>query len=141
MESSRINTTPIPADLLEELVLKASAGELRPLYDRVLIERVDTPERIGLIWVPEQAQKAMQVGRVVAVGAAGYDEDRHPAPPCCAVGDLVMYTGHWQGEDIAWGGKRLRLLEGYQVAAIIEDVDPSVSDIRVIHDIDAPVRR
>lgn len=107
---------------------------IRPLRDRLLVRRIDLPDRIGLIYVPDQAKKPMQAGVVVVVGD-GLDENGRPSfiRHDVKVGDLVVYTGPWQGEDVEWNGERLRILDPDQVAAVVEGVDPAEVYIRVIH--------
>jgi chaperonin GroES len=109
----------------------AHAHELHPIRDGVLVVRLDNPVRTaGGIWIPPAAQNPMQIGRVVAVGQGAIDDDGHPTGPVVAVGDVVMYTGPWQGEDFEHGGRRYRKLDNGQLAAVIEDWDEQTVDVR-----------
>lgn len=104
---------------------------LRPPRDGVIIERLDQPERTaGGLWIPRSAQHPMQIGRVVAVGQGPIDEDGRATAPACVVGEVVIYTGPWQGEDFEHGGKRLRKLDNNQLAGVIEDYDSNTVDVR-----------
>lgn len=100
-----------------------------PLHDNVIIETMSIGEKIGSIWVPDCARKDVQAGRVVAVGPGRLcGGERIPAP--VEVGDGVLYTGAWQGEEIERDGKRYRVLENQQLAAVIP---ASASDVDIRH--------
>jgi co-chaperonin GroES (HSP10) len=106
----------------------------RPLRDRVVIRRVDLPERVGMIYVPDVARVAMQVGVVVAVGNGPNDEHGRVDEPEVAVGEVVIYTGAWQGHDVERDGRRYRTLDRYQIAAVIDEVpDPDHLALMIRH--------
>lgn len=95
-----------------------------PVKDKVIIERRATPDRIGSIYVPEVAKEDLKIGTVVAVGPGQPYPGGIVAPPPAQVGDVVLYTGDWQGHDLATpeieaGGKTYRTLDADQVAAIV----------------------
>jgi co-chaperonin GroES (HSP10) len=89
-----------------------------------VIKREDFPPRLPSgLYVPEVAQKHTRVGVIVAIGDHDTDEGR-PSSPIgeleYKVGDRVMYTGQWQGEDtVTPDGQVYRVLERFQLAAVI----------------------
>lgn len=107
----------------------------RPTRDRVVIRREDFPERLPSgLFVPEVAQKRTRVGVVVAIGTHD-DEDGCPAVPIgeeeFKVGDRVLYTGQWQGQDVDYddgAGGVYRVLERKQLAAVVA---PDAREVRV----------
>lgn len=107
----------------------------RPTRDRVVIRREDFPERLPSgLWVPEVSQKHTRVGTIVAIGDHD-DEEGRPAVPLdqeeFKVGDRVLYTGQWQGQDVDHQdgtGAVYRVLERLQLAAVIA---PEVEEVRV----------
>lgn len=109
----------------------AAAVHLHPLRDGVIVVRLDNPERTaGGIWIPPAAQHPMQIGRVVALGLGTIAEDGSATGPVVELGDVVMYTGPWQGEDFEHEGKRYRKLDNIQLAAVIEGWDEETVDVR-----------
>jgi co-chaperonin GroES (HSP10) len=55
--------------------------KLRPLHDRVVIERIDAEAKTaGGIIIPDTAQEKPQQGKVIAVGPGGRDENGKPSP-------------------------------------------------------------
>lgn len=108
----------------------------RPTRDRVVIRREDFPGRLPSgLFVPEVAQKHTRCGVVVAIGDHD-DEDGRPSVPVdeleFKVGDRVLYTGQWQGQDVDYEdgkGGVYRVLERYQLAAVVA---PDAQEIRVI---------
>lgn len=115
----------------EAFVTALSQYGMKAIRDGVIVERLDMPERTRSgIWIPKVAQHPMQMGRVVAIGLSMVDDDGNPSGPCCNVGDVVLYTGAWQGEDFEHEGRRCRKLDNFQVAAIVEDWNGEAIDVR-----------
>ncbi len=50
-----------------------AASDLHPLYNKVVIQRVEAEEKIGGIFIPEMAREKTQIGTVLAVGDGYYD--------------------------------------------------------------------
>ena len=49
---------------------------LRPLHDRILVQRIEEEEqKVGGIIIPDSAKEKPQQGKVVAVGAGKADKD------------------------------------------------------------------
>ena len=73
--------------------------KIRPLYDRILIERIeakDTTES-GII-IPDAAKEKAQTGNVVAVGGGRVTPDGKTIPMQVKVGDVVFF-GKYSGTD------------------------------------------
>lgn len=65
---------------------------ITPLYDRVIVERVDV-DRKSTIILPETAQEALVVGKVVEVGTGYYVGDKK-IELSITVGNLVLYPNY-----------------------------------------------
>lgn len=75
--------------------------ELRPLYDRVVIKRVEenaNAQRGGL-YIPDSAQEKSHEGEVMAVGSGKPREDGKVAALDVQVGDRILF-GKYSGNDI-----------------------------------------
>jgi len=58
------------------------AATIRPLHDRVLIQRIDEAEQVrGGIIIPDTAKEKPQQGEVMAVGDGKINEDGTRRPP------------------------------------------------------------
>lgn len=74
-------------------------NKLRPLYDRVLIQRLELEEKTasGII-IPDIAKEKGQTGKVIAVGGGKVTNDGRVIPMQVKVGDIV-YFGKYAGND------------------------------------------
>lgn len=73
--------------------------KLRPLYDRVLIQRLELEEKTasGII-IPDVAKEKGQTGKVIAVGTGKMTNDGRSIPMQVKIGDVV-YFGKYAGND------------------------------------------
>lgn len=94
---------------------------LKPLGDRILVERIEEMEKVspGGIIIPDTAQEKPTQGRVVAVGAGRRDKDGKRIPMEIKEGDLVVF-GKWGGNEIKITGKEYLLLKEEDIYGIIE---------------------
>ncbi len=76
--------------------------KFRPLYDRVLIERIESNEEksSGGIIIPDAAKEKAQTGRVKAVGSGRVTPEGKVIPPQVKVGDTVFF-GKYAGTEAA----------------------------------------
>ena len=74
--------------------------KIRPLYDRLYIERLETEERTkGGLYIPEGAKEKGQTGRVLATGAGKWDQAGKIHPLQVKAGDVVFF-GKYAGTDV-----------------------------------------
>ena len=74
--------------------------KVKPLYDRVLVKRVDPEEKVkGGIIIPDTAKEKPLEGQVVAIGAGRLDDDGKRIPLEVKVGDRVL-IGKYAGTEI-----------------------------------------
>jgi len=94
---------------------------LRPLGDRVLVERIEEEEKItpGGIIIPDSAKEKPTQGRVVAAGPGKRDKEGQRIPIEIKVGDRIVF-GKWGGNEIKMGGKEYLLLKEDDIYGIIE---------------------
>lgn len=73
---------------------------LEPLYDRLIVKRIDvTEEKKGMLFIPEVAKEKPMVGIVVAVGEGRVREDGTCIPLRVKVKDKVMF-GKYGGTEL-----------------------------------------
>jgi chaperonin GroES len=94
--------------------------KVRPLYDRILIKRVETEEKTkGGIIIPDTAKEKPQEGKVVALGKGKLLDDGSIKALDVKVGDKVLFS-KYGGSDINIDGEDYLILREEEILAIIE---------------------
>ena len=93
---------------------------LRPLSDRILIERVeeDTTTQGGII-IPDTAKEKPAEGKIVATGNGRMGEDGKLLPMDVKVGDRVLFS-KYGGTDVKIDGIDYLILRQDDVLGVIE---------------------
>lgn len=93
---------------------------IRPLYDRIVVKRIDEKEtsRNGII-IPDSAQEKPQQGEVLAVGNGKRMEDGTLSPLDVKVGDRVLF-GKYSGTETKLVGTEYMILREDDVLAILD---------------------
>ena len=68
--------------------------KIRPLGNRVLIQRAKAPTTKGGILLPDSAQEKPKEGVVIAVGPGKIDEQGNKEPMQLKVGDKVLFSSY-----------------------------------------------
>lgn len=87
--------------------------KIQPLDERVLVEPLETEERVGTIIIPDTAKEKPVMGKVVAVGT---DEDLKEV---IKVGDKVIY-GKYAGDEIKLEGKKHLIISRSDILAKVD---------------------
>jgi len=94
--------------------------KIRPLYDRIVVKRVEEKEqKIGAIIVPDSAKEKPQEGEVVSVGKGKRLEDGKVVPLDVQVGDRILF-GKYSGSDIKIDGEELMIMREDEVLGILD---------------------
>ena len=95
--------------------------KFRPLYDRILVKRVEAEEKTagGLI-VPDSAKEKPREAEVIAVGAGRQTSDGSIRAVSLNVGDIVLF-GKFTGDEIKLDGVEHIILREEDVLAVIEN--------------------
>jgi len=94
--------------------------KLRPLYDRVVVKRVESATRSkGGLFLPDSAQEKPNEGIVVAVGHGRLADDGSVASLTVAEGDRVLF-GKFSGTEIKVGGETRLVLRESDILGIID---------------------
>ncbi len=91
---------------------------VRPLHDRVIIEKIDERTTAGGIVIPETSGEKPQRGKVVAVGP-GKREKGDLCPLGVKVGDEVLF-GKYSGTEVKVSGKDLLVMREEDIMGVIE---------------------
>ena len=94
--------------------------KIRPLYDRIVVKRVETQEqKIGGLFIPDSAKEKPQEGEVVAVGKGKRLEDGKVVPLDVQVGDRILF-GKYSGSDIKLDADEYLIMREDEVLGILE---------------------
>jgi len=93
---------------------------LRPLSDRILVERVEEDEKTkGGIIIPDTAKEKPAEGKIVATGNGRMGEDGKLLPMDVKVGDRILFS-KYGGTDVKIDGADYLILRQDDVLGVIE---------------------
>ena len=93
--------------------------KVKPLYDRVLVKRIEEKEqRKGGIIIPDTAKEKPMEGKVIAVGSGRLEKDGSRSKLEVKVGDRVLF-GKYAGQEIKIDDKEHVILKEDEVLGII----------------------
>jgi chaperonin GroES len=94
--------------------------KIRPLHDRVLVERIEEQEvRKGGIIIPDTAKEKPQEGKVVAAGTGKVTEDGKRLPLDVKVGERILF-GKYSGSEVKLDDKEYLILREEDILAILD---------------------
>lgn len=93
----------------------------KPLYDKILVERLEGEEKtIGGIIIPDTAKEKPIEGKVVAIGSGNRSEKTGEIVKLeVKVGDKILF-GKWSGTEIKIDGKDYLVMKESDVMGIFE---------------------
>jgi chaperonin GroES len=92
---------------------------IRPLHDRVLVQRVEQEEQMrGGIIIPDTAKEKPQEAKVVAVGPGKVDDDGKRLPMDVKAGDRVL-IGKYSGSEIKLEDEDFVILREDEILAVV----------------------
>jgi chaperonin GroES len=94
--------------------------KLRPLYDRIVVTRLDVKEQVrGGIIIPDTAKEKPQEAEVIAVGDGKYDDNGKRIKLDVKKGDKIL-IGKYSGTDIKLDDVEYTILREDEVLAIVD---------------------
>jgi len=97
--------------------------KVRPLHDRIIIERIDEGEqKVGGIIIPDTAKEKPQQGKVIAAGNGKTKDDGKKQPLDVKAGDLILF-GKYSGQEIKLDGEEYLIMREDEVLAVIDNGD------------------
>jgi chaperonin GroES len=96
---------------------------VRPLHDRLIIQRLDEGEqRVGGIIIPDTAKEKPQQGTVIAAGNGKIHDDGKLVPLDVKAGDTILF-GKYSGQEIKLDGKDYIIMREDEVLGVIDGAD------------------
>jgi chaperonin GroES len=96
-------------------------ANFRPLYDRVLVKRLESESRTaGGLVIPETAKEKPQKAEVIAAGNGRLNKKNEVVPLTVKPGDIVIF-GKYTGDEIKIEGVEHLILREQDILAIVEN--------------------
>lgn len=95
---------------------------IRPLYDRIVVKRIeneDAEKTSGGLFIPDTAKEKPQEAEVVAVGKGKRLEDGKVVPLDVQAGDRILF-GKYSGSEIKIDGVEYLIMREDEVLGVIE---------------------
>ena len=94
--------------------------KVRPLHDRVIIERIEEGEqKVGGIIIPDTAKEKPQQGKVIAAGKGKIEKDGKVTPLDVKAGDTILF-GKYAGQEIKVDGNEYLIMREEEILGVIE---------------------
>ena len=98
---------------------------IRPLYDRLVVKRIETDaeKTHGGLYIPDTAKEKPQEGEVKAVGKGKRLEDGKVVPLDVQTGDRILF-GKYSGSEIKLDGEEYIIMREDEVLGILDAAAP-----------------
>ena len=97
------------------------AVKVRPLHDRIIVERIEESEQqVGGIIIPDTAKEKPQQGKVIAAGKGKIKDDGTVTPLDVKAGDRVLF-GKYSGQEIKLDGDEFLIMREDEILGVIEE--------------------
>jgi chaperonin GroES len=95
---------------------------IRPLYDRIVVKRLDNDQEktASGLFIPDSAKEKPQEGEVVAVGQGKRGDDGKLQTLDVKVGDRILF-GKYSGSDIKMDGNEYLIMREDEVLGVIDN--------------------
>ena len=94
--------------------------KIRPLHDRLLVERLEEKEvKKGGIIIPDTAKEKPQEAKVIAVGKGKVTDEGKKIPLDVKAGDKILF-GKYSGSEVKIDDKEYLIMREEDVLAILE---------------------
>jgi chaperonin GroES len=95
------------------------AMNVRPLHDRIIVQRIEEGEqKVGGIIIPDTAKEKPQQGKVVAVGKGKIKDDGTILALDVKAGDTILF-GKYSGQEIKIEGEEYLIMREDEVLAVL----------------------
>lgn len=93
--------------------------KIRPLQDRVIVERIEATEKsAGGLYIPDTAKEKPQEGKVIAVGKGKHRDDGSIIAMDVKSGDRILFS-KYAGSDVTLDGKEFIIMREDDILGIL----------------------
>jgi chaperonin GroES len=94
--------------------------KVRPLHDRIIVQRIEEAEqKIGGIIIPDTAKEKPQQGKVIAAGQGKVNDEGKRQPLDVKEGDTILF-GKYSGQEIKIDGEEYLIMREDEVLAVLD---------------------
>ncbi len=93
--------------------------KIKPLYDHILVERIEEEVKKGGIIIPDTAKEKPQQGKVIAVGSGRRDDKGNKIPLEVKKGDIILF-GKYAGTEVKVEDKEYLIIREEDILGIVE---------------------
>ena len=93
--------------------------KIRPLYDHILVERIEEEVKKGGIIIPDTAKEKPQQGKVIAAGSGRKDEKGNRIPLEVKKGDTILF-GKYAGTEVKIEENEYLIIREDDILGIVE---------------------
>ena len=94
--------------------------KIRPLYDRIVVKRIEEKEtKVGGLFIPDSAKEKPQQGEVISVGKGKSNDEGKVFPLDVKAGDTVLF-GKYSGTEIKLDGEEFLIMREEEVLGILK---------------------
>ncbi len=103
------------------MATKTKSSTIRPLGDRVLIQRVEAEEKTaGGILLPDSAKEKPKEGKVISIGDGRVLDSGERSKFSVKKGDRVLFTSY-AGTEVKSVGQEYLIMREEDILGVIED--------------------
>jgi len=112
-------TRPSPIHAVTSVHPEAKSMNVRPLHDRIIIQRLDEGEqKVGGIIIPDSAKEKPQEGEVISVGKGKSNDEGKVFPLAVKEGDRILF-GKYSGTEIKLDGEDFIIMREEEVLGVL----------------------
>ena len=94
--------------------------KVRPLQDRIIVQRIDEEETtVGGIIIPDTAKEKPQQGKIIAVGKGKILDNGTRIEPDVKTGDKVLF-GKYAGTEVKLDGEEYLIMREDDILGVLE---------------------
>jgi chaperonin GroES len=93
--------------------------KLKPLADRIVVERLEEETKKGSIIIPDTAKEKPQQGKVISIGPGRVDDKGNRIPMEVKKGDTILFA-KYSGNEIKIDDVEYLIMREDDILAIIE---------------------
>jgi chaperonin GroES len=96
------------------------AKRLKPLFDRVLVQRVEAVKKIGSVYIPDSAMEKINEGVVIAVGPGARNQAGETIKMTVKEGDKVLLP-EYGGDKIEMDKQEFTIFREAELLGVLAD--------------------
>ncbi len=93
--------------------------KLRPLYDKIVLERIEQEKTDSGLYIPETSQEKPNIGIIIEAGYGKFENGQY-TPLAVKKGDKVLFA-KFSGTEVEFGDKKYIIIRENDILSILEE--------------------